>query len=507
MKRLFIDLDGTLSRFYEQAKCIERMREPHFFEHLAPYENAIQAIKNMKKDRIDDFDIFILSAISNNSEAKEKTGWVHRYLDKTVPVLFCRAGESKTDYVRRMDGSETLSTDDYLLDDYSRNLLDWQAKGGTPIKFRNELNGRGWNGIHFRGPTVYYDQKAEDMVHDLLTVTGLIREEKISPDLPVTPERLQAEIDRIMECQPGWRSEEGEWHSEIFADYRDELEEYVLREIFEAKDPRAAFYEKLGEWYDTQSQNMIDDVVRTVKNELGSLGGAFGIDCFGTFLDESTERLFQNIIDSGKFYVKYPENHYLNQKIKINIMIDTGDGSRDFRDNTVFPHWDADPDGDIRDTASIVWLARTQGVDKTDLKRALNKYLDDTGKTGFLETLGQELINMGSYMSVLTFLVEMTFGQALEIADSFLVSPTENDQREIIIKKNTITGLFDPWSGSGSLFEIELSNDVEIPIGIIRSAKPDGCDGSYSVSEVYGMCDSAWRETIHSMRLDANNAA
>ena len=49
MKRLLIDMDGTLARFYDQAKCIEKMYEPGFFSGLYPYENMIEAVKLLLK--------------------------------------------------------------------------------------------------------------------------------------------------------------------------------------------------------------------------------------------------------------------------------------------------------------------------------------------------------------------------------------------------------------------------------------------------------------------------
>ena len=65
----------------------------------------------------------------------------------------------------------------------------------------------------------------------------------------------------------------------------------------------------------------------------------------------------------------------------------------------------------------------------------------------------------------------------------------------IIISKRAETGLYDPWNGGGSLLEIQLEKDVELPIKFIRSALPDGADG-YSISSAYGLCGSAWRNDM-----------
>jgi len=100
-------------------------------------------------------------------------------------------------------------------------------------------------------------------------------------------------------------------------------------------------------------------------------------------------------------------------------------------------------------------------------------------------------------MNVLTFLVKTTLRDLFNIAEAML-SFTNGTPKEscVVLRKDTMCGLFDPWYGAGSLLEIELQNDVVIPVSIIRSAKPDGCDGSCSISEVYGMCGSAWKSTL-----------
>ena len=77
----------------------------------------------------------------------------------------------------------------------------------------------------------------------------------------------------------------------------------------------------------------------------------------------------------------------------------------------------------------------------------------------------------------------------------------------VVIDKDTETGLFNPWNGSGSCFEIQLERDVKLPVKYIRAALPDGGDG-YSVGSVYGMCGSAWKnggvKVIHApVRLTA----
>ena len=126
------------------------------------------------------------------------------------------------------------------------------------------------------------------------------------------------------------------------------------------------------------------------------------------------------------------------------IMIDTGDGARDYTDNSVYPHWDAAPGIEISSNASIVWLAESQGISKTELLKSLTAYTDGLDKTGFLETLAQELINMPSHMSILTFLVETSLENSLRIADLMFQDRSGGQSYSIKLGKNTVTGLHQP---------------------------------------------------------------
>ena len=121
---------------------------------------------------------------------------------------------------------------------------------------------------------------------------------------------------------------------------------------------------------------------------------------------------------------------------------------------------------------------------------------------GFLESMRVEVANIASAMCTVTFLVEMTLENLIELnrlirlqdRNGHFYDATRNPYcGYIILGKDTETGLYDPWNGGGSCFEIELERDVRLPVKYIRSALPDGGDGC-SVERVYGMCGSAWRQ-------------
>lgn len=500
MKRLYVDMDGTLCRFYEHALCLEKCREPGFFRALQPYENTVKAIRiimeSVAKEK-DNICVYILSSVYNIDAKEDKEYWLNRYLGEDIPAYFPDVDMGKAEFVSTLAGDCGLTSDDYLLDDYSKNLLDWSDSGGTAIKFRNELNGRGWNGYNFYGHTVYFDQTPDELAHDILTVMGLADGKKTSPDEPVSEEAMRSEIDSIMNQEPFWQKDEKDWRTELYADYRDQFCFQDLFDIFISLNPHLEFFQKVESMYCDEEYEVRDRISSVVRERLSELGGAYAADEDGFFLSDDTETLYEDLFDTGLFACKYPYAHYYKQKVRLNIMIDTGDGCHDYIENAVYPHWDAVRGAEISDDASIVWLANTQGYSKAELQKALDCYSDELDKTGFLETLGQELINMPAHMAVLTFLIETTLEKALEIAD--YMCNNNGNAASIRIEKSTLTGLYDPWGGGGSVFGIQLERDVDIPLSIIRTALPDGCDGCCSIEEIYGMAGSAWRDTLISL--------
>lgn len=136
---IFIDMDGTLAKIYQKDNYMEKMFEPSFFVDLEPYK-WVEELNKYAETRDD---IFILSACIDTPFCKEeKRVWLRTYLPN-IPLdryLFVDYGKSKADFIQ-----ETFSNArDYmiLIDDYSKNLYDWQMTSYNyiSIKFVNEVN-------------------------------------------------------------------------------------------------------------------------------------------------------------------------------------------------------------------------------------------------------------------------------------------------------------------------------------------------------------------------------
>lgn len=141
-QRLFVDMDGTLARFHDQANYLERMFEKDFFRDLEPFENMVEGIRQFIHDH-PDVEVFILSArvIGEPPYCEaEKNAWIDEHLPEIDQAhrIYTDMGKSKAEYI-----PGGISKNDYLLDDYNKGLNLWLYDGGSAIKCHNNINQRG----------------------------------------------------------------------------------------------------------------------------------------------------------------------------------------------------------------------------------------------------------------------------------------------------------------------------------------------------------------------------
>lgn len=145
-KRLFVDMDGTLAVFHPADK-LETLFSKGYFENLKPIDTVVQAVKNIKH-MYPEIEVNVLSAVLSDSKyaLNEKNNWLDKYLPEVTQEhrIFPPCGTDKKEYV-----PGGISKNDILLDDYTKNLMEWNHKG-TGIKLLNGIN-------HTRG-TWQYDR-------------------------------------------------------------------------------------------------------------------------------------------------------------------------------------------------------------------------------------------------------------------------------------------------------------------------------------------------------------
>lgn len=152
MKKIFLDLDGTVVKFNVRNALKRFDNEIGFFAKLGAYK-GIESINELAKSGI----IYIISASPNAQADNDKMIWINKYLPN-VPqenITMCRLGENKAKIIENKY-SMSISQECYLLDDYTKNLQEWVANGGTGIKRLTSVadNSTGkWQGLTLKDLT------------------------------------------------------------------------------------------------------------------------------------------------------------------------------------------------------------------------------------------------------------------------------------------------------------------------------------------------------------------
>lgn len=128
--KVFLDLDGTLARFNVRNSLQRFANEVGFFAKLKAYV-GIEVINEMSKSG----NLYIISASPNERTDREKMQWVEKYLPNfpRENITMCRIGENKAEIVQKKY-CFTIDKSCYLLDDYTKNLIEWEQVGGKGIK-------------------------------------------------------------------------------------------------------------------------------------------------------------------------------------------------------------------------------------------------------------------------------------------------------------------------------------------------------------------------------------
>lgn len=140
--KMVLDMDDTLAHFNEQEKALERFsHEKHFFANLKPSKLLLNVQLALLNKKISPNDIYIVSASPNEQADNDKMEWLNKYL-QVIPksnIMFTRLGQDKA--ILFMERYHLNDLSNYILiDDYTKNLVNWLEKGGKPIKYINEYN-------------------------------------------------------------------------------------------------------------------------------------------------------------------------------------------------------------------------------------------------------------------------------------------------------------------------------------------------------------------------------
>lgn len=172
--RLFWDLDGVCAKWNNEAS-LEETYMPGYFAHREYQWNAIWAMYGFAQAH-PEIPTSILSHYYPNGHAlADKHQWCDfmgyicalYYPNANINRIFVPYGTSKYLFIE-----PSPNTVNILIDDYTKNLLEWEKAGYSGIKFLNGINHtrRTWQGamISHTDTTEEIIKKIEEYIDGLL---------------------------------------------------------------------------------------------------------------------------------------------------------------------------------------------------------------------------------------------------------------------------------------------------------------------------------------------------
>lgn len=269
---------------------------------------------------------------------------------------------------------------------------------------------------------------------------------------------------------------------EFYASYDDELDGKDINTILDADDPDSEFASKIEDAYSGEYARTVESLEDEVKDAVQmELGGVDDID------DIVSDSVAENII------FQYPFEHYLNQEVRVPIMLDTGDAGYDYTLNRLM-----DPDAEhpshwMHEHSSALWLAKQQGYTEAQLVEALQAENTDDIKDEFLRDICIEMDSVVNRVGQLVFLTKLTVKELLALNMAM-----KTGEGSITIT-DPYCGLFDKVNGAGGM-ELRVSKPVEIPVKFIQSARVDvphaiNTVWNYGIQETFDFIGAVWKDS------------
>lgn len=181
MLTFYFDMDGVLAVFQRAArdKPLPFMKlGGHYFMHRMPDRKALKIFETLYGPQTPNAEVHILTRILDESEDISPELQMEWWTDKRAWVLSNTTGvDTSTCFLTSGKDKGLLLKDvpdhqrkyHILIDDFNPNLRNWQAAGGTAVKYINDIN----SPESFDGMCLPKDWTAEQCINALLALQVL----------------------------------------------------------------------------------------------------------------------------------------------------------------------------------------------------------------------------------------------------------------------------------------------------------------------------------------------
>lgn len=148
-KNYYFDMDGVVALYDKSAYTGKNpkflRKNEHYFLNLEPDRKMLEVIDNLyQKSRYTGNHIYLLTSISMNGAIfnehfHDKILWASKwlpYLSIESILISVTSKRNAVEYIK----DHKLSQNDILIDDYNKNLKEWNEAGGTAVKYLNGIN-------------------------------------------------------------------------------------------------------------------------------------------------------------------------------------------------------------------------------------------------------------------------------------------------------------------------------------------------------------------------------
>ena len=282
-------------------------------------------------------------------------------------------------------------------------------------------------------------------------------------------------VKKILDKETSLRkNSDGCYIGEIYIDYRDMYitDEKTLVDLSEKGED--AVFDYIHECMcgaDCHELNYIEGIIEESLTE----------EEYDEYEDEITKFIEDNI------YFELPDDFVWGSEVLVNIVITAyDDWNVEFTENSLY---EDDEDKTRLGSGGIRWLIEQQGYSAEEFESELN-IQNKPFSNKFYETVYEELLNTTSSLNALVVSTKMTLKELIQLKEAH----KKKTLKSFKIDKTCDIGLVDFWQGAGSLLNIKLDKDLEIPLENIDDIC---CDSSfsYNIGNIYGHDDcSYWTE-------------